>query len=141
MSVGYSMSFSSCRACHHKARHRIDTLGKTRCEECPDEICAVRLETKEEGKEATPEAPIIRHMQKGGTLDTFDSPVGIHVIHEMTRGEMVAELLAFSARKMEDLSIEELRLAIARTRTHTTRNAIYAEAGVSEPNMWGWLFE
>lgn len=137
MTVGYSVSPSSCRTCHHRARHRIDTLGKTRCEECPDEICAVR----QKAKETPQEAPIIRHVQQGGTLATFDSPVGIAVIHEMTKGEMVAELLAFSAAKMEGLSIEELRLAIARTRTHTTRNAIYAEAGVSEPNMWGWLFE
>lgn len=135
--VGYSVSSPSCRVCHHRAKHRVDVLGKTRCEECPEEICAV----KQESKEDTPEAPIIRHVQKGGTLDTFKSPVGVAIIHEMTRGEMVAELLAFSASKMEELSIDELRLAIARTRTHTTRNAIYAEAGVSEPNMWGWLLE
>lgn len=138
MTVGYSVSPSSCRTCRHRARHRIDTLGKTRCEECPDEVCAAK---QAETESATEEAPIIRHTLFGGTLDTFKSPIGVAIIHEMTKGEMIAELLAFSAAKMEGLSIDELRLAIARTRTHTTRNAIYAEAGVSEPNMWGWLFE
>lgn len=136
MPVGYSISPSTCKRCHHRAKHQIDTLGKTRCEECPDEICMSKVETK-----ATPEEPkIIAHVRQGGTLDTFDSPVGIAIIHEMSRGEMIAELLAFSAAKLEEVSIEELRLGIARTRTHTSRNAIYAEAGVSEPDAWGWMF-
>lgn len=138
MPVGYEITPSSCRNCHHRARHRIDTLGKTRCEECPDEVCTSKVDAKTAPND---EPKLIAHVKSGGTLSTFDSPVGIAVIHEMSKGDMIAELLAFSASKMEELSTEELRLAIARTRTHTTRNAIYAEAGVSEPNMWGWLFE
>lgn len=94
-----------------------------------------------EAQSATEEAPIIRHTLFGGTLDTFKSPIGVAIIHEMTKGEMIAELLAFNAEKLQELSPEELRLAIARTRSYRTSNAIYAEAGVSEQQRWGWLFE
>lgn len=118
-----------CPKCGHNSRgHVFDSNGKTRCPECPEEVCGV---TKEENDLPTA-------MLDFGELTT----VGIMPINEMSRRELIEEIMhaQFVALNSGKFTDETMRSFVAQIRVSSAKARIYREAGVRPPNPFGEMF-
>lgn len=147
MTFSFTITETNCRVCRHRSKHRQDVLGKIRCEECPDEVCTRVLSTAPEPDETHPieGTGVIAHVEAQKPLTDFmaSSGAGARIIHEMTRAELISEILVYGAEELQGLSVDRLRTAVANWRVSRTTKAIYAEAGVQPErrSIFGEFFE
>lgn len=113
-----------CPVCKHGSKgHKFDSVGKTRCPECPQEVCGAYEEN-------------VPSMLGFGELTTM----GIKPINEMTDRELVEEIMhaQYVALTSAQFDVARKRRMVAEIRVSSAKVRIYREAGVDPSSgFWG----
>ncbi len=114
-----------CNNCPHMTgTHRLDSLGRTRCPECPQEICGVNEVTQE----------IV-------PMSTFAdaSTIGLAPINEMNVNALIEEIMHEQFKALHKFDVDRLRAMVAQIRVSQSKARIYREAGITE-NRGFWPY-
>lgn len=122
----YTVTRSNCPVCRHRSKHVQDIMGKTRCAECPDEIC-----TRVESATGTLPAPQPETPVTAGTL-------GVGFYSEMSREQLIQEILDFQRVYLMGLSENDLKRTSVQLRLSSAKERLYREAGIEPPSIFGW---
>lgn len=107
-----------CEKCPHTTGgHRLDSLGRLRCPECPQEVCGASEITQE-----------IVPMSAFADAST----IGLAPINEMSVDNLIEEIMHEQFKVLKNkFDVDQLRAMVAQIRVSQARARIYREAGVS----------
>lgn len=110
----------NCPKCGHNKPHAFNVMGQTTCVDCPEGVCTDR------------EA-------QNPMMQVTVASLGMKLIHEMTKDELISEIVTGACRQMQSWEMDTLRRHVVMTRMMGVKDRLMAEAGTTDDDM-GWLF-